>query len=393
MARLGGADAHRWCSAAGRAVRGACGRVRENAWLVLQGTAAATLAWLIAKHLVHHHQPFFSPIAAVIGLNAARGGRGLNSVRLLVGVVVGIAVAELALYVGTGYRALAIAVFGSMTIAVMINAQRIVIGQAAAGAILTIALGYPEAGGQRLVDAFIGAGVALTFSQLLFPSEPIGLLRRAEAAALAGMADGLEQTAEALEHEDVEPVCRAIARLRDASDRLTDLGDARQRSRYIRHTLLWWRRAEVIARESAEAERLDLLGSSCFALGRTALAARADERAELAPLVRELAEAVRVLARAPGDHDVRRRAARGAMHILHRLSELSETYSLLTTGRTLVRMAATDVLLFAGVDRETAIGRKETDMENLDVRIPPATLWAALGSHRRFLPWRGRPRH
>ena len=48
-----------------------------------------------------------------------------------------------------------------------------------------------EAGFQRLVDALIGAGVALVFTQIRFSPEPVALLRRAEAAALADMADGL----------------------------------------------------------------------------------------------------------------------------------------------------------------------------------------------------------
>jgi uncharacterized membrane protein YgaE (UPF0421/DUF939 family) len=37
---------------------------------VVQGTAAATAAWLIATRLVDHEEPFFAPIAAVIALNA-----------------------------------------------------------------------------------------------------------------------------------------------------------------------------------------------------------------------------------------------------------------------------------------------------------------------------------
>ena len=56
---------------------------------VVQGTAAATAAWVIANYVIDHHEPFFAPIAAVIALNAPLGERGLNAVRLLAGVVVG----------------------------------------------------------------------------------------------------------------------------------------------------------------------------------------------------------------------------------------------------------------------------------------------------------------
>jgi hypothetical protein len=56
-------------------------------WPVLQQTVAGTVAWLLATHLVHHHEPFFAPIAAVVALNTQLGERGLNAVRLLLGRV------------------------------------------------------------------------------------------------------------------------------------------------------------------------------------------------------------------------------------------------------------------------------------------------------------------
>jgi uncharacterized membrane protein YgaE (UPF0421/DUF939 family) len=69
-------------------------RATEYAWPLLQGTAAATLAWVIAKYGFDHQQPFFAPVAAIIGLNATVGERGLHAVRLLQGVVVGIIIGE-----------------------------------------------------------------------------------------------------------------------------------------------------------------------------------------------------------------------------------------------------------------------------------------------------------
>src|SRR5215211_1498927 len=91
-----------------RAGAGGLRRVAGNAWPLLQGTAAATAAWVIARRLGDHPDPFFAPIAAVVALNASRGERGSNALRLLVGVVVGIVAAELAIGVsGAGYGTLA----------------------------------------------------------------------------------------------------------------------------------------------------------------------------------------------------------------------------------------------------------------------------------------------
>ena len=64
-----------------------------SVWPIAQQTAAAVTAWVIAVRFAGHPEPFFAPIAAIVGLNVTLGRRGSNAVRLLIGVVVGIAVA------------------------------------------------------------------------------------------------------------------------------------------------------------------------------------------------------------------------------------------------------------------------------------------------------------
>src|SRR4051812_10576181 len=77
----------------------ALGRTAADAWPLLQGTAAATAAWVIAKYVLDHEQPFFAPIAALVALNTSVGERGLNAVRLLQGVILGIVIGEATLAV------------------------------------------------------------------------------------------------------------------------------------------------------------------------------------------------------------------------------------------------------------------------------------------------------
>src|SRR3954470_13468573 len=139
-------------------LRRALARLPPDTWLVLQGTVAATAAWVIATRVVGNREPFFAPIAAFVALNASLGERGLNAIRLLLGVVVGIVAGELTVAaVGGGYGSLALAVFVATAVARALRGARIVIAQAAAGAILTVAVANGEAGTQRLVDALIGA--------------------------------------------------------------------------------------------------------------------------------------------------------------------------------------------------------------------------------------------
>jgi uncharacterized membrane protein YgaE (UPF0421/DUF939 family) len=211
-------------------------RVAADAWLLLQATAAATAAWLIARHVLDHPKPFFAPIAALIGLNASLGERGLNALRLLQGVVVGIVVGEATLAVlGGGYGSMALAILFATALARALDGPPIAVGQAAVSAMLVIAIAGDATGLDLLLDALTGAGVALVFSQLLFVPEPVALLRRAETAALEAMAHGLALTAQALEQDDEELAEDALGELRDLPDRLTELRRVRRASMRIAH--------------------------------------------------------------------------------------------------------------------------------------------------------------
>ena len=234
------------------------------------------------------------------------------------GILAGEAAVQL---LGSGYQALAIAVLVAIVAARAVDPARIVVAQAAGGAILTVATAQGEGGPQRLVDASIGAGVALVFSQLLFPPHPLALVRRAESAALADMASGLQLVAQALERGDAALANRAVETLRALRDRLGELARTRRASsRVVRHSLLWRWQKEPVVRENENAGHLDLLGGSCLTLARTAMSVSLDEREGLAADVRELAGAVAGMAGAPGDRRVRQDAAERAAAIAGRVA-------------------------------------------------------------------------
>ncbi len=342
---------------------------------MVQGTAAATAAWLIATRILDHDQPFFAPIAAVIALNAPLGERGLNAFRLLAGVLVGIAAGEAALLgLGGGYGTLALATFCAMAVARQLGGARVTVAQAAAGAILTVAVADGEAGVNRLLDALVGAGVALVFSQLLFSPEPVALLRRAEAAALSDMADGLELTAQSLERDDPELADRALTRMRGLRDRLAELGRTRQASeRVARRSAVWRSQRAPVVRERENAGHLDLLGGSALLLTRTASAAGTSERERLAPRVRELAAALDELAKMPGDRGTRQRAADRALGVARGLRDADPGTGLLSAAATFsVRMVAADIMVFAGVDADEVEAAVREGARELEVPDPPS---------------------
>ncbi|CAL9278133.1 putative protein [Streptomyces sp. SudanB5_2050] len=161
-------------------------RARDNLWPVLQQAAAAVLSWWSARSVFDHHVPLFAPIATLVALNTPVGGRGTNAVRVLSGVVAGVVVGQLAFrFLGHDALSVGVAVLCALLVALLIDGERITMAQAAVGAVISVASGQ-QAGVDRVLDALLGAGVALVFSQLLFPPHPLALLRRAESATLEG---------------------------------------------------------------------------------------------------------------------------------------------------------------------------------------------------------------
>ena len=370
------------------AVRRASSRVADAAWPLLQGTAAAAISWAIARYAIDHDEPFFAPVAAVIALNATMGERGLNAVRLLQGVIAGIVVGELTLFgLGADTASIAFATLVAMTIAVALGGARITVAQAAVGAILTVAIGDADAGIQRLVDALVGAGVALVFSQLLFSPEPVRLLRRAESAALADLGKGLELTADALERDDDDLGEEAMTTLRESRDRLVELGRTRRAStRVSRRSAVWRAQRAPVVKETENAGYLDLLGGSCLMLTRAALAAEADDRPRLAHPVRELAQALTELALDPGHRVTRQAAADRVLEVARDTAASGLPTDPGLAAVMAVRAVAGDALMFAGVDPQQAVEAVQHGIGEFDIPTPPPAPRVPFVSKRRPPP-------
>ena len=168
-------------------------------WLLAQSTLAGTLAWVLARWIDQGRLPFFAPIAAIVVLNFTRGERGLYAVRLMVGVAIGIASGELVvLPLGSTFISLAVATFAAMAVTLAVTQNRLALNQAGGAAMLTVIFAGGDAGYQRMLDALIGAGVALLFTQVIFSPEPVALVRRTERQALRGLAEELRRAARQL---------------------------------------------------------------------------------------------------------------------------------------------------------------------------------------------------
>ena len=151
-----------------------------------------------------NEQPFFAPVAAVVTLGLSFGERGRRALEVALGVVVGLAVADvLVRLIGVGAAQIAVVVALAMAAAVLVGERRLLVNQAAISAILVVALQPPDApfSPDRFINALVGSGVALAVSHL-FPVNPERLVERAAAPIFEEAAAALEGVAEALEDGD-----------------------------------------------------------------------------------------------------------------------------------------------------------------------------------------------
>jgi len=221
----------------------------------------------------------------------------------------------------------------------------------------------------------IGTAVALVFSQLLFSPEPLGLLRRAEAAALEHMASGLALTARALEQDDDELAEQAIATLRELPDDVAELRRVRRASsRVARRTLVWRGHSALVVRESENADHLDLLSGSCLLLARFAPSLRPPDREALVPSVRGLAGVIEVLANELADRETRQDASDRAFALANAVAGAdAPSGSVLAAAVTGVRLVAIDLMVFAGVNLDDAVEAVREGILEQRVSAPPAS--------------------
>jgi uncharacterized membrane protein YgaE (UPF0421/DUF939 family) len=173
-------------------------RVRSSLPAMAEAAVAAAVAWYITHDVLHHPQPFFAPIAAGITMGTTHTGRPQRIVQLIVGVLLGIAIAQgMTAAFGKSAVVLGVTVLATLTAATVIGAGfadqgPLFTNQAMASAILFVTL--RGTGSDRTVDAVVGSGVALALVVLLFPSEPFSLLRRDERQLLDGLVENLHRT-------------------------------------------------------------------------------------------------------------------------------------------------------------------------------------------------------
>ena len=209
-------------------------RLRHAAKPIALSALAAGLAWVIARDLVGHAAPFFAPVAAVIVVGLTVGQRATRALELVAGQALGILSADLLVArIGTGAAQIALVVALGMTVAVLVGPGALLAQQAAISGVLVAVLQPPGSGlsGARFVDALIGGGVALVLNAIVFPTNPLALMRERGRPLLSEFARTLDEIADGLETLDGAAADQALARARSLDELRAQLRQGRRGKR------------------------------------------------------------------------------------------------------------------------------------------------------------------
>jgi uncharacterized membrane protein YgaE (UPF0421/DUF939 family) len=253
----------------------AIGRVRTSFWPAAQAALAAALAWLVAHRALGHTQPFFAPIAAAIALSTTHLNRSPRIVQMLIGVLLGIGVAEvLSALIGTSTIALGLIVLVTMLVAVLLGAGFVgkgtmFVNQSVASAILVLTLPGHAVGAERALDALVGGVVAFVVGVIMFPADPLSWLKQAERAVLRSLASATEQVADLLRTGRGPQPGWALAIGHEIHEQLSMLAQARMTARAnARIAPRRWRLRPIIEAEDQRIARLNSLADATLSLVR-----------------------------------------------------------------------------------------------------------------------------
>lgn len=268
-------------------------------WAILQTAVAAGLAWWLTRDVLGHAQPFFAPIAAAVCLWATNVVRAEIAGDLVIGVAAGIAIGTgVNAVLGDGAIAMTVVVLLALWVAVTIAqafaAQRpTFVNQTVISAILILTFPHSGFGVERFFDALIGGGVAVVFSIVLFPKNPLTMLDRARQGVLLDVRDILNRIGD----DDAPTSGWVVVAARRLHRRLALLGDARSTARQlVRLCPRRWSLRGATRIADGQSAQLALLATSVLQLARIATTSTDPLDESLRTAITILGEAVAALA-------------------------------------------------------------------------------------------------
>jgi hypothetical protein len=190
-------------------------RLRAAGFTILQASLAAMLAWVVSRYVIGRVDPIFAPLVATTAVGMSLERRLLPAVELVLGVAVGILVADsLVAWLGRGPWQLGLVVALAMAAAVLVRGGPVVVLQAASTAVI-IATAIPVEGSRafavgRFTDAIVGGLIGLAVTALL-PANPVREVIGVASPLLGSLAETLSRVGGALRDRDQGLAWEALA--------------------------------------------------------------------------------------------------------------------------------------------------------------------------------------
>jgi uncharacterized membrane protein YgaE (UPF0421/DUF939 family) len=190
-------------------------RLRVAALTIVQASLAAMIAWSISRFGLDRPEPIFAPLAAISAIGVSLERRLRPSLEMVLGVAVGILVADLFIaWAGRGVWQLGLVVALAMVAAVLVRGGPIVVLQASSTAVVIATLLPPEGETAfavgRFTDALIGGSVGVAMT-LLLPADPLRQVSRIAGPLLGGLQQVLSSLSTSLAERDGALASTAMA--------------------------------------------------------------------------------------------------------------------------------------------------------------------------------------
>lgn len=347
--------------AGGRAradLRAGFDRLRDSSTAILQIVIAATAAYAFAHFVLGHAAPLLAATVTISSLGLVRDARPRRVLETVVGMVVGILIAELILLVaGVGWWQLAITLAASLAVARFLSPQP---GFAIAAAIqsaivMVIPASVPFL---RLIDGVVG-GVAALLVTALVPRNPVRAVTRDGHALLTAFDGAVLTLVQALRRGDRMRAERGLQKAR-ALQPLVDRWQASLESgRAIARISPFLRRQRFeLERQDRVRVHLDLAVRNLRVIGRRVVYVCDDSRPRpvAADLLGELAAGARLIDESLEDISFEPPAREAVRAVAARLDPAS-----LAAGRQSLDQNLVGALRPLAVDLMTAAGMPAAD--------------------------------
>ena len=270
-------------------------RLRESANAILQVVVAATVAYSFAHEVLGHPAPLIAATVTVSSLGLVRDARPRRGLQTVLGMLVGILVAELiAMVAGSGWWQLSLALALTMTVARLLSSHAGFTIAAAIQAIIVIVV-PAEAPFLRLIDGVVGGVAALAVTALI-PRNPHKAERRDAAALFAATGKTMDTLVQALRRGDRLRAERGLQRARALQRHVDRWTDSLDSGLSIARISPFLRRARSeLQRHERVKQAMDLATRNLRVVARRAVY-QTDDRRPRVVVAEVLAEIARVVA-------------------------------------------------------------------------------------------------